>query len=131
VTCGVAIRSTGARQAAASNRVIRGGNFNNNDNNLRAANRNNNDPTNHNNNIGFRCAKTRDIACDREGVRKTPGHGPAPRDVPKSSLPGPAPRSDSGSGRDMCLPRARQAPRPSSRLCPDSDTRPAAGPVTG
>jgi hypothetical protein len=50
----------GARTDAqgASNRVIRGGNFNNTASNLLPPNRNNNTPTNRNNNIGFRCAKT-------------------------------------------------------------------------
>ncbi len=47
-----------ADEQGASNRVIRGGNFNNNATNLLPPNRNNNTPTNRNNNVGFRCAKT-------------------------------------------------------------------------
>lgn len=64
---------------------MRGGSWNNdNPENFRASNRNNNHPTNRNNNVGFRCAKTREPPCSpgtpRAGLviallRSRPGRG--------------------------------------------------------
>jgi len=50
------------RHPRASNRMIRGGNWNNNARNCRSAYRNNNTPDNRNNNIGFRLAAARQEA---------------------------------------------------------------------
>lgn len=58
----------------SSNRVCRGGSWNNNDpSRLRGANRNNNTPDNRNNNLGFRCASTRNLPAFRP---KTPSGEP-------------------------------------------------------
>jgi formylglycine-generating enzyme required for sulfatase activity len=64
----------------ASNRVIRGGNFNNDASNLRGANRNNDTPTNRNNNIGVRCAKT--VGFLVEDIQSRRDYGRGGRDAP-------------------------------------------------
>jgi formylglycine-generating enzyme required for sulfatase activity len=108
--------------ATASNRVIRGGNFNNNAANLLAPNRNNDNPTDHNNNIGFRCAKTVVLPArqDAQGrAASTDSASAAIHSPPRSSVGSRVPRDP-----EQCPRRAPRVPRFPSRLYPFAGTRP-------
>ncbi|MCP5197406.1 MAG: SUMF1/EgtB/PvdO family nonheme iron enzyme [Gammaproteobacteria bacterium] len=87
-------------RTADANRVLRGGSWNNHARNVRAAYRNHNRPDNRNDNLGFRCARTR----ERIGRSE-----PEQTSIP--GVPGGSPkrkghrRVSSGSG---CLANARR-----------------------
>jgi hypothetical protein len=80
-------RVLGARtdERGASNRVIRGGNFNDTTTNLLPPNRNDNTPTNRNNDIGFRCAKTVVSSCMPGRSESRRFHGRRERGDPQST----------------------------------------------